>query len=80
MANWNRIAAALKLSPQQKRIAELLLRNCRDQQIADELQLKVPTVRTHLRRMFERLKVRDRMELVLMIFADSHQPIERDPE
>ncbi len=63
----------MKLSPQQERIVELILRNCRDKQIAAEMKLKVPTVRTHLARMFQRIGVEDRMELVLAIFAASHQ-------
>jgi DNA-binding NarL/FixJ family response regulator len=69
---WIQLVAMLQLSPQQIRIVELILRNCRDKQIAAELQLKVPTVRTHLRRIFDRLGVEDRMELVLLIFAASH--------
>jgi DNA-binding CsgD family transcriptional regulator len=70
---WNQLIATLKLSPQQTRIVELILRNCGDKQIAAELGLKVPTVRTHLNRIFERLRIEDRGALVLMLFAASHQ-------
>jgi DNA-binding NarL/FixJ family response regulator len=70
---WNQLVATLKLSPQQTRIVELILRNCGDKQIAAELNLKVPTVRTHLDRIFKRLKIEDRGALVLMLFAASHQ-------
>jgi DNA-binding NarL/FixJ family response regulator len=70
---WNELIATLKLSPQQTRIVELILRNYCDKQIAAELQLKVPTVRTHLSRIFTRLKIEDRGGLVLMLFAASHQ-------
>jgi DNA-binding NarL/FixJ family response regulator len=70
---WNDLATSLRLSPQQTRIVELILRNCCDKEIAAEMNLKVPTVRTHLGRLFERLKIEDRGALVLMLFAASHQ-------
>lgn len=73
LKKWNQLVAALKLSPQHIRIVELILRNCGDRQIATELGLKVPTVRTHLHRIFERLEVEDRGALVLILFAASHQ-------
>ena len=76
---WNQLIATLKLSPQQTRIVELILRNYGDMQIATELGLKVPTVRTHLNRIFERLRIEDRGALVLMLFAASHQTAPRTP-
>ncbi len=69
---WNQIAKALKLSPQQKRIVELILRNACDKQIAVLLGIRKPTVRTHLDRVFRRLQVEDRGELILLIFRMSH--------
>ena len=69
---WHQIAAALKLSPQQKRIVELVLQNRCDKQIAAALQLRPSTVRTYLTRIFGRAGVSDRHELVLKLFAMSH--------
>jgi DNA-binding NarL/FixJ family response regulator len=69
---WNQLVATLKLPPQQIRIVELILRNYCDKQIAAALGLKVPTVRTYLHRIFERLRVSDRLELVLRLFELSH--------
>jgi DNA-binding NarL/FixJ family response regulator len=69
---WRQIADSLELPPRQARIVELILRNYCDKQIAAAMGLKVPTVRTYLTRIFHRLKVADRMELVLRIFTISH--------
>ena len=66
---WLTVAASLDLSPQQKRIVELLLRGMRDKQIANELELSVPTVRTYLGRIFLKVEVQDRVELILRIFG-----------
>jgi len=68
-AVWQQVVDSLALSPQQIRIVELLLRNKQDKEIAAELSLSFPTVRTYLKRIFDRLGVNDRMGLVLHIFA-----------
>jgi len=64
-----RSSRRLALSPQQIRIVELLLRNKQDKEIAAELGLSFPTVRTYLRRIFDRVGVEDRTGLVLHVFA-----------
>lgn len=69
---WQQLMERLQLPPQQIRIVELILRNCCDKQIAAALGLKVPTVRTYLQRIYARLDVGDRVELILRLFAMSH--------
>jgi DNA-binding NarL/FixJ family response regulator len=69
---WRQLVERLQLPRQQIRIVELILRNCCDKQIAAELGLKVPTVRTYLQRTYVRLGVSDRVELILRLFAMSH--------
>jgi DNA-binding NarL/FixJ family response regulator len=66
---WRRVAEDLALSPQQERIVELILRGKQDREIATELALTVPTVRTYLTRTYRRVDVPDRMHLVLRIFS-----------
>lgn len=68
-AVWREIVRELKLSPQQARIVESLLRGMRDKQIAATLGLSVPTVRTYLGRIFMKVGVQDRVELILRVFA-----------
>jgi DNA-binding NarL/FixJ family response regulator len=69
---WQELVGLLNLPPQQARIVELILRNHCDKQIAAAMGIKVPTVRTYLRRTFDKLGVSDRLELVLKLFAASH--------
>jgi len=66
---WTGVVADLALSPQQARIVGLILRGMRDKQIAAELGLSVPTVRTYLSRVFVRVGVQDRVELILRVFT-----------
>jgi DNA-binding NarL/FixJ family response regulator len=71
-ALWTRVVETLDLPPQQLRIVELILRNRCDKQIAAALGIRVPTVRTYMHRIYERVGVGSRLELVLRLFAMSH--------
>lgn len=66
---WRLVAAELRLSPQQARIVELILRGLSDRQIAAHLGLRVPTIRTYLARIFARLNVGGRTAIVLRVLA-----------
>ena len=68
-AEWEDVRRELQLTPQQARVVELILQGMRDKQIAAALGLSLPTVRTHLRRLFSRIGISDRVELVLRAFA-----------
>lgn len=69
---WDEIALEMELSPRHRRIVELILRNRCDKQIVMEIGISQSTVRTHIGRIFQKLKVNDRLELVLLVFAMSH--------
>lgn len=68
-ATWTTIAHELSFSTQQTRIVELILCGQQDAEIADQLGLSVHTVRTYIRRIFDHAQVKDRLILVLKIFA-----------
>jgi DNA-binding CsgD family transcriptional regulator len=66
---WHPIIRSLGLSGRQGRIVELILQGMRDKQIAAELDLSIHTVRTYLNRIFDKVGVDDRFELLLRILA-----------
>jgi len=66
---WTDLHRGLGLSRRQAQIVEQLLCGRSDKQIAKELEVSVPTVRTHLGRLFMRFGVADRCELILHIFS-----------
>lgn len=70
---WQSIIKIFKLSPQQARIVELILQGKKHKQIALELALSESTVQTYLGRLFTRLGIADRTELILHIFAAIRQ-------
>lgn len=67
-ATWRDVQQRLALAPQQTRIVELILYGKADKEIAAELGLSVPTVRTYLRRAYHRLGASDKLTLVLRVF------------
>lgn len=69
-AEWNAIASDLALSKRQGQIIRGILSGCSDKQVAKELDIAIPTVRTHLTRIFAKYNLQDRNELVLFIFRN----------
>ena len=64
---WDRVVHSLPLAPRQADVTWQLLQGYGDKQIARNLGIAVPTVRTHLSRLFSRLKLQSRHELVLCV-------------
>ena len=67
-AEWNELTTQLNLSTRQAQIAIHLIEGLGDKQIAGQLGISVHTVRTYLERMFAKLSVQDRNELIVSIF------------
>lgn len=65
---WTQVRQSLGLSPRQAEIVRHLLLGESDKQIAKELSISIPTVRTHLGRLFQKFDLNDRVELILHIF------------
>jgi len=66
---WARLVVAMRLTPRETDVLRGLMRGGCDKQIGAKAGIKVPTVRAHLRHMFTRLGVSDRVELVLHVMA-----------
>jgi DNA-binding CsgD family transcriptional regulator len=67
---WNVLSHDLQLTPRQAQIVLLILEGRCDKHIADEVAISIPTVRSHLKGIFHKLKVQTRQGLVLKIFRD----------
>ncbi|MBN1362592.1 MAG: helix-turn-helix transcriptional regulator [Sedimentisphaerales bacterium] len=66
---WIGVTRGLSLSPQQDALARNLLSGKSDKQIAREMGIAVPTVRSHITRLFRKFDVCDRIELILLLVA-----------
>jgi DNA-binding NarL/FixJ family response regulator len=66
---WNLIVSTMNLTCRQAEIVALLMRGYGDKDIATSLGIGFSTVRTHLRQVFAKQNVDDRLQLVLRAFA-----------
>ena len=71
-SEWMELVKELSLSPRQAQVVKCLFLGHSDKQIALVLQMAMPTVRTHLSRLFSKFDVQDRTELVLYVFHRFH--------
>lgn len=66
---WGVLVKELSLSPRQSEVIKHLFSGRSDKQISKVLGIAVPTVRTHLSRLFSRFNLQDRNELILHVFC-----------
>lgn len=71
--HWQAIFKAMRLSPQQARIVELILRSAGHKQIAAAMRIAEPTLKTYLQRIFARTGTRGPMQLAMHALAVSHE-------
>ena len=60
------------LSPQESEIMRLCKQGYSSKEIADQLNVKVSTVNTHLRRIYGKLQVKSRMQALAVLAKYSH--------
>ena len=66
---WLAIREHLGLSPRQAEIIKHILQGASDKEIAEEMEISVPTVRTYMNRLFRKFDLNDRVKLVLHVVA-----------
>lgn len=71
--HWRAIVAAMRLSPQQAKILQLVLRGMCDKQVAAAVGISEPTVQTYLQRISARTRTHGRMELAMHVLAVSRR-------
>ncbi len=73
---WQMIREVLQLTPRQSQVLSLILAGKNDKEIATALRIGTATVRTHVSRLFERLDVTDRTQLVVSVFHVFRRDVE----
>ncbi len=65
---WSELSSDLGFSKRQREVAHGILMGRADRQISQEIGIALPTVRSHIVRLFAKMEVGDRTELVSVIF------------
>lgn len=68
--SWNEIATALRLSGRELEIVRGVFDNAIEPTIAANLQISAHTVHTHMNRLFQKLSVTTRAELIIRVMAE----------
>lgn len=76
---WQAIAQSLKLSAREIQIAQLVLDDVKEASIARRLAISPHTVHTHLERLYHKLSVASRVELVVRL-ASHRLELSADPD
>ena len=66
--DWARISVSLKLSSRESEIAFLVLTDVSENTIADRLSISKHTVHSHIERLYRKLAIRSRSQLVVKLF------------
>lgn len=69
-SEWREIEGGLSLSARQADIVRCIFEGMPDKEIASKLGIAIPTVRTHLTRLFEKLNITDRTELMARVVME----------
>ena len=67
-SEWKQISLSLRLSPREAEIVRLLLSARSEKNVAEALAISVHTVHSHLERLYRKLSIRSRSELLVSIF------------
>ena len=73
---WRLIAASLRLSTRELQIVQCVFDGANEATVARELGISCHTVHTYVRRLYRKLGVRDRCELLIQVFA-SYMSLDR---
>lgn len=66
--DWSRISSTLRLSSRESQIAFLVLADVTENTIADQLSISKHTVHSHIERLYRKLAIRSRSQLVVKLF------------
>jgi DNA-binding NarL/FixJ family response regulator len=67
---WQAIAGRLNLSPRELQIVRCVFDDRKEKAIAAELAISSHTVHTHLVRLYRKLRVASRIELIVRVMAE----------
>ena len=68
---WMYLSRRYDLTPREVQIAELVCRGLRQGSIAGQLNIQPGTVKTHIRNIYRKVKVRNKMNMLLRFVSEA---------
>lgn len=69
--HWRYIQRRYYISPRELQVAKLVCYGFNNAEIADDLKIKRGTVKTHIRNIYRRIRVKNKLELLLTFLHDA---------
>ena len=70
---WSYLQRRYDLTPRELEIADLVCRGLRNGSIADSLKIRPGTVKTHVRNIYRKVKVRSKIMMLLRFMAEASE-------
>lgn len=71
---WSYVRRRYELTPRELQIAELVCRGFRNDHIARDLKIRPGTVKTHVRNIYRKVKVRSKIAMLLRFVNEASGP------
>jgi len=69
--HWAYLQRCYRLSPREVQVAQLICQGLNNGQIAHSLKIKQGTVKTHIRNIYRRIRVQDKISMLLKFVAQA---------
>jgi len=70
---WSYLQRRYDLTPRELQIADLVCRGLRNGHIARDLNIRPGTVKTHVRNIYRKVKVKSKITMLLRFMAEAHE-------
>lgn len=70
---WLYVQNRHNLTPREREIAELICRGFENEKIAESLRVKPGTVKTHIRNIYRKVRVRSKISMLLRFVGEARQ-------
>ena len=79
---WHYIQKLYHMTPKELLVARLVCQGVSNDEIAETLDMRAGTVKTHLRNIYRRVRVKNKISLLLQFVQDAikHSPVVAKPE
>ena len=71
--HWSYIRRQYRMSPRELQVANLVCQGFNNDEIADQLKMKNGTVKTHIRNIYRRIRVKNKIEMLLKFVDNATQ-------
>ena len=79
---WGYLQKLYHMTPKEQQVARFVCQGISNEDIAEKLNMRPGTVKTHLRNIYRRVRVKNKISLLLQFIEDSikHSPVVAKPE